>query len=321
MRDARVWHSECENGADLFKTEKRLMSVEALRDVTRVMDNLSPEQTETLDEWSEQLQGILRSVIDQGGPAARRLKNWLNGVWMGHPLHPALTDVVLGAWWTGALLDLTGGRRSADAAITVGVLAAVPTAASGAVDWSDIEGEQRRTGLVHALLNSGALVCMIASLFARRAEQRALGFGLSTTGLALSTFSAWLGGELVYRMGTLVNRTAWTPTVDEYTAVASADILQPGKLVGAEVEVDGQKVPLVLLKKGNSVLALSGVCTHWGGPLAEGKLVNGNCVECPWHASQFSMADGHVQQGPATAPQPVFEARIRNGTIEVRRTS
>ena len=78
-------------------------------------------------------------------------------------------------------------------------------------------------------------------------------------------------------------------------------------------------MPLVLLKKGRSVLALSAVCTHWGAPLAEGKLVNGDCVECPWHASQFSMTDGSVQQGPATAPQPVFEARIHEGNIEVRR--
>ncbi len=283
------------------------------------MDNLSPEQAEMLDEWSEQLQTMLRSLVEQGGPAARRVKNWLNGVWLGHPLHPALTDLVLGAWWTGALLDLTDGRRSADAAMTIGVLAAVPTAVTGATDWSDTEAEQRRTGLVHALLNSVGLVCMIASLFARRAEQRALGFGLSTTALALATFSAWLGGELVYRMGTVVNRTAWEPAVDDFVPLAKADVLEPGKLVGADLKVEGQTIPLVLLKKGGSILALSGVCSHWGGPLAEGKLHDGDCVECPWHASQFSMVDGSVRQGPATAPQPAFEARVRGGMIEVRR--
>jgi nitrite reductase/ring-hydroxylating ferredoxin subunit/uncharacterized membrane protein len=300
------------------------MSVETLRDVTRVMDNLSPEQTETLDHWSEQLQGVLRTTFEHGGPAAQRVKNWLNGVWLGHPLHPALTDMVLGAWWMGAILDVFGGKRSADAAISVGVLAAVPTALSGAADWTDTEAEQRRTGLVHALLNSAALVCMLLSLFARRAEQRALGFGLSTAGLALSTFSAWLGGELVYRMGTLVNRTAWLPAVDEFRSVLSADMLESGKLVGAELDIDGQRVPLVLLKKGRSIRALSSVCSHWGGPLAEGKLLDGpdgECIECPWHASQFSMTDGRVLQGPATAPQPVFEARVRNGNIEVRRRS
>jgi nitrite reductase/ring-hydroxylating ferredoxin subunit/uncharacterized membrane protein len=300
-------------------TGKAALAEKTLRDVTHVMDNLSPEQTEMLDLWSEQIQGALRTLIDQGGPAARRVKNWLNGVWLGHPLHPALTDMALGAWWTGALLDLTGGRRSADAAITIGVLAAVPTAASGAADWTDTEAEQRRTGLVHAILNSAGLVCMIASLFARRAEMRALGFGLSTTGLALTTFSAWLGGELVYRMGTMVNRNAWLPAVDEFRAVIRADALESGTLVGAELELDGQKMPLVLLKKGRTILAMSSVCSHWGGPLAEGKLLDGECVECPWHASQFSMADGSVLQGPATAPQPTFDVRVRSGLVEARR--
>jgi nitrite reductase/ring-hydroxylating ferredoxin subunit/uncharacterized membrane protein len=295
------------------------MSVEALRDVTHVLDNLSPEQAQTLDQWSDEIQGLIRTIIDQGGPAARRVKNWLNGVWLGHPLHPALTDLAIGGWWIGALLDITGGKRSADAAMTVGVLAAVPTALSGAADWVDTSEEQRRTGLVHALLNSVGLVCMIASLFARRAEQRALGFGLSTTGLALSTFSAWLGGELVFRQGANVNRNAWLPAVDEFQAVLPAAELEVGKLTSAELRLDGEKVPLVLLKRGRSVLVLSATCSHWGGPLAEGKLVDGERVECPWHASQFNMADGSVVQGPATAPQPVFEARVRNGSIEVRR--
>jgi nitrite reductase/ring-hydroxylating ferredoxin subunit/uncharacterized membrane protein len=295
------------------------MSAESLREVTRVMENLTPEQTETLDQWSEQLQTGLRTLVEQGGPAARRVKDWLHGVWLGHPLHPALTDVALGAWWTGLLLDLFGGRRSADAAMTLGVVAAVPTALSGAADWSDTEGDQRRNGLVHALLNSIGLSCIVLSLFARRGEQRFLGFVLSTLGVGLASASAWIGGELVYRQGTGVDRNAWIPPLDDFTAVASAESLVAGELLAAEVEIEGQQVPLVLMRKGRSVVALGGTCSHWGGPLAEGKVVNGDCVECPWHASQFSFQDGSVVQGPATAPQPVFEARVRNGQIEVRR--
>jgi len=109
----------------------------------------------------------VRAAIDQGGPAARRVKNWLNGVWLGHALHPAMTDLVIGAWWTGFVMDIVGARRSADAAMTLGVLAAVPTALSGAADWTDTEAEQRRTGLVHATLNAIGLVCTLLSLFAR----------------------------------------------------------------------------------------------------------------------------------------------------------
>jgi nitrite reductase/ring-hydroxylating ferredoxin subunit len=66
-------------------------------------------------------------------------------------------------------------------------------------------------------------------------------------------------------------------------------------------------------------MAISGTCPHWGGPLAEGKLLDGAVVECPWHASRFNLQDGRVQQGPASSPVNVFETRIRNGNVEVRR--
>jgi nitrite reductase/ring-hydroxylating ferredoxin subunit len=203
--------------------------------------------------------------------------------------------------------------------MTVGVLSAVPTALAGMADWSDTSGEPRRTGLVHAVLNSAGLACMLGSLFARRGDQRALGIGLSTCGLFLSGMSAWLGGHLVYGLGTNVNRAAFQPSVDEFKVVAKADDLEPGKLFGAEVEVDGTKVPVVLLKKDRSILAIGGTCTHWGGPLADGKLLNDDCVECPWHASRFNMLDGSVQQGPATVSAHVFEVRISQGNVEVRR--
>jgi nitrite reductase/ring-hydroxylating ferredoxin subunit len=131
--------------------------------------------------------------------------------------------------------------------------------------------------------------------------------------------SAWLGGHLVYGLGTNVNRAAFQPSVDEFKVVAKADDLEPGKLFGAEVEVDGTKVPVVLLKKDRSILAIGGTCTHWGGPLADGKLLNDDCVECPWHASRFNMLDGSVQQGQATVSAHVFEVRISKGNVEVRR--
>jgi len=298
------------------------MSADVVLDVSRVMDSFTPEQNQMLDQWAEQIQGLLTTAISQGGPAAQRVKNWLNGVGLGHALHPALTDVPIGAWFTGSLLDVVGAHREADAAMTIGVLGAIPTALAGAADWADTSEEPRRIGLIHALLNSGGLALIIASLFARRGNQRGLGIGLSTLGLSLATVSAWLGGELVYRFGTNVSRIAFEPRIEDFLKVASADALVPGKLVAAEAEIDGVKVPLALLKKGRSVVAISGTCPHWGGPLAEGKLleVEGDTVvECPWHASQFRMSSGAVCQGPAATPVNVFEARIRNGNVEVRR--
>jgi nitrite reductase/ring-hydroxylating ferredoxin subunit len=123
----------------------------------------------------------------------------------------------------------------------------------------------------------------------------------------------------VFALGTNVNREAFEPIVDQFKAVASASALEDGKLFGAELELAGARIPLVLLKRGRSIMALSGTCTHWGGPLAEGKLVDGDCVECPLHGSQFNLADGSVCQGPATAPAHVFEARTYKGNVEVRR--
>src|SRR5438552_12744066 len=130
------------------------MTIDTLRDVTHVMESLSPEQNQMLDSWSDALQQMLQRAVDQGGPAGRRLKNWLNGVWLGHPVHPALTDVPIGAWVTGALLDVVDAQGAADAAMTVGVLASVPTALAGLADWADAGDEPRRVGFVHAALNS-----------------------------------------------------------------------------------------------------------------------------------------------------------------------
>lgn len=290
-----------------------------LRNVPNVIEMLSPDQNATLDRWSGSLQGVLRAALDGGGPAAGRLKNWLNGVWLGHPLHPALTDLTLGAWSTGALLDLVNARGAADAATTVGVLSALPTALAGAADWSDTEDESRREGLVHALLNSVGLTCMIASLFARRGGQRGLGILLSTLGLSLASVSAWIGGHLVYALGSNVSRQSFEPTATDFTVVARADTVEADKPVAAELEVGGQSVPLVLVKRGAIVTALAATCTHWGASLAEGKLVEGDCIECPWHGSRFRLSDGGVKHGPASVPARAYEVRIRDGNVEVRR--
>jgi nitrite reductase/ring-hydroxylating ferredoxin subunit/uncharacterized membrane protein len=273
---------------------------------------------ETLDRWSDQLQRAAREVVARGGPTAQRLKNWINGVPLGHPLHPALTNIVLGAWWTAAALDVLGEPNAADSALTMGIVSAVPTALAGAADWSDTAAHPRRIGLLHGLLNSAGLACMGASLIARRAQSRNLGVALSTAGLVVTGFSAWLGGQLVYRQGTNVSRNAFLPDVEEFQAVARLDDLQPDKSFGARITGDDGEVPVLLVRTSGTVLAVSGICSHWGGPLAEGKLT-GECIECPWHASQFNIRDGSVCNGPATGPLPVFETRIREGNVEVRR--
>jgi nitrite reductase/ring-hydroxylating ferredoxin subunit/uncharacterized membrane protein len=302
------------------------MANTSLREMARVdvLDAINRDTpAQLLDQASDQLQRWLRSAVERGGPTGLRVKDWLHGTWLGHPLHAALTDVPIGAWSATGLFDLFGHERAADAALVVGVLAAGPTALAGAADWSDTSNPQRRVGLVHALLNTAALGCMVGSIAARRARRRALGVGLSVAGLTITSFSAWLGGELVYARGTGVSRGAFAPEVPDYRPVAKLAELEPGKLHAAQLDVEGEKVPVVLLRRGESVYALAGTCSHWGGPLAEGTVVDGDCVECPWHGSRFSLRDGSVRRGPATVPQRAYEVRIAadGQTLEVRQPS
>ncbi len=290
-------------------------------DITRVVGSLTSEQKETLDHYADQLQHLLDTLVSRGGAPAQRLKDCLNGTWLGHPLHPALTDIPLGAWLSAAVLDVVGAQHAADAAYTVGVLGVAPTALSGVADWDNLEGEPRRTGLVHAVLNSMATLLIVSSLVARRRRHRGLGLLLSTAGLSCTGLAAWLGGRLVYTLGTGVARTAFEPPVEDFTPVAAASAVEEGRLVPATVDVDGTTVPLVLFKRGDSISAIGATCTHAGANLAEGQLVDGECVACPAHGSRFGLADGRVRRGPASIPASVFEVRVRDGQIEVRRQS
>jgi nitrite reductase/ring-hydroxylating ferredoxin subunit/uncharacterized membrane protein len=277
-----------------------------------------------LEPLGKQLQANLTALVQGGGQPLQDVKDFLNGTWLGHPLHPALIVVPLGSWITATFLDVIGEEGAADAAIGVGLVSALPTAAAGAAQWHDTDGEQRRLGLVHAILNTAALGLYAGSLMARRSGLRGLGIGLSTVGLGVVGWSGYLGGELSYTLGVGVNRNAWLPEreqADRFQVAAKADGLVDGKLAAGEITVGGRKVPLVLLKRGEEILALGAVCSHMGGPLAEGKLVGVECVECPWHGSRFDMRDGSVVQSLATAPQPRFEARLRAGNVEVRRLS
>lgn len=271
-----------------------------------------------LDPLAEPIQNGISALIEAGGQPARDIKTFLNGTWLGHPLHPVLTDLPIGAWTSALLLDLAGFRRAADAAVGWGIVGAIPTALAGLADWHDTMGQPRKVGMAHAAFNSLALTSYVGSWFARRRGNRGLGVGLSTVGFVLASCGAYLGGELVYRLGTIVDRTAFDPEPDEFLFAARLDEIEDGKLHGGEIEVEGIRVPIVLLKRGDRVHALHGRCSHMGAPLAEGKVVDGVCVECPWHGSRFDMRDGSVVQGPSAFPQPFYEARVRDGTVEVR---
>ena len=282
-------------------------------------------RTPWLDKPAEQLQAGLMSLLEQAGESGTMVKDVLHGTWLGHALHPALVLAPAGSWLTAAVLDVVGDEDGAQTAIGFGVLSAVPAAASGLVDWGYTEGRSRRLGLAHAGLNGVALSFYALSWLARKGGHRGLGIMLSTTGLVTVSTAAYLGGEMSYSLGYGVNRNAWSPEVsdlndelDDFHAVAQLDDVREGRLSAAELQVGADKIPLVLMRRGNEVLALNSVCSHMGGPLAEGRLVEEWCVECPWHGSRFDFRDGEVTRGPAAYPQPKFETRVRDGAVEVR---
>jgi len=278
-----------------------------------------------VDESAERLQQAITTSFEQAGESGVAIKDALHGTWLGHVLHPALVALPIGSWTTAAMLDMVGEHRGADTAIGFGILSSLPTAASGLVDWSYTEGKPRRLGFAHAALNGTALGLYSLSWLARKSGHRGMGIMLSTVGLSLVGVSGYLGGELSYTLGQGVNRNAWSPEVEklapnpsEFVPVVKAEDVREGMLTAAEVSLGEEKVSLVLMRKGREVLALNATCSHVGGPLAEGKLVNEWCVECPWHQSRFDFRDGSVDQGPAAYPQPKFEARITDGMVEVR---
>jgi uncharacterized membrane protein len=158
------------------------------------------EQADVIDPLSQAAQRVARAAIPPGSPA----KDALSGKWLGHPLHPPLTDVVIGCWTSAVLLDVLGGPRSwraADRLVGLGVLAALPTTAAGLADWTDLEGPARRVGSFHAMGNSIALGAFSMSWLARRRGQRVRGMALALAGMGVATASAWLGGHLSFGLG------------------------------------------------------------------------------------------------------------------------
>ena len=271
------------------------------------------EQLKSLDPLADVLQRGVRAAV----PAESALKDVLSGTWLGHPLHPPLTDVVVGTWTSAWLLDATGrrARPASQLLIAAGVLAALPTAAAGASDWADLRGGTRRVGLVHALGNTTALTLQILSLRARRHGNHGTGVGLSTLAMSAAAISAWLGGHLSFGSGVGVNQTAFEVFPSTWTALGRDDELQPGEPLRREAHGAG----VLLVRHHGEIFAIADRCSHRGCSLTEGTLREGT-ITCRCHGSTFTL-DGRIVTGPATSPQPALETRVREGTIEVRRRS
>ena len=282
------------------------------------------ERQEWMAPLEERLQRAVTAAFAAGGAAGRAVKNFLHGTWLGHPLHPVLTDVPIGAWTTALVFDAldTGShgwpwqrtvRRRADDAIAVGIVGAVGAAVAGLTDWQATGGKARRTGLAHAMFNTVALGLYAGSLVMRRRGARGAGRSLAVTGFGVMLASAYLGGRLVYRDHIGIDHAQRDEPEGFLRALRESE-LREGQPVRAEIN----GLRLVLVKRGGRVYALGERCSHLGGPLAEGN-VQDDSIVCPWHGSRFALEDGRVLDGPATMPQPCFETRVRDGFVEVRR--
>ena len=160
------------------------------------------ESVEALDGPGRTAGRTVRGLIADGAP-----KDVLSGAWLGHALHPIMTDIPIGAWTSSVLLDWMGGkdsRSASDRLILTGVLAAGATVATGWSDWADAEQRNaavRRSGLVHAAANATATSLMIGSYVARKRGARGRGKLLSLAGSAALGAGGWLGGHLSYTLG------------------------------------------------------------------------------------------------------------------------
>jgi nitrite reductase/ring-hydroxylating ferredoxin subunit/uncharacterized membrane protein len=243
------------------------------------------------------------------------------GRWAGHSVHTALSDLPIGFWSGALVLDLLGkdvpaadGRMDPAATLSAaGLVAAAGTVATGVTDWAVSDGEDRRVGLFHGLLNSAGVALQAASLAARLTGHRRPARALGVTSMAVTAAAGFVGGHLVQGRAVMVNRVAATTGPSRWVrTVADAD-LPDGGTIG--VEVEGRKV--LLHRAGSQLYALDDLCSHAGALLSRGQ-VDGCVVTCPLHGSRFDLRDGHIVRGPAHHPQPVLPARARNGWIEVR---
>jgi len=278
---------------------------------------------EWMEGWGDKVQSMVGAVYRAFGPLGRPLRNLLSGTSVfKHPLHPALTDVPLGAWLTGVVADYTAAstnlipRSAGTIALALGVAVAAGAAVTGYTDFQDVYGMERRTALAHGLTMTVVFVVMTTSLVLRLVGVSVLypvAIGLATFGLALTMFGMYLGGHVVYGYGTRINRGAFLHGPDEFVSVGRSQDFPEGEM--KRVDADGLAV--LMVRQSSGLHAIVNTCSHAGGPLNEGTL-DGDMVTCPWHSSQFSVGDGRVRGAPATFPQARLEVREQDGKVEVR---
>ncbi len=272
------------------------------------------ERLGALDAPGGEIGKRVRGALSPGA-----VKDALSGTWLGHAVHPLLTDVVIGSFTSATILDLIGGERGApgaDRLVGIGLAAYAPTALTGVTDWADSElssAEVRRVGLVHAATNASAFALYALSARARRRGRRGAGRALGLAGAGVLGVGGYLGGHLSYARGVGVDQTSFDAGSGEWTPVLEASQLgerSPKRVLAGET-------PVLLVRDNGRIMAVHDRCSHRGCSLAEGELGDAT-ITCACHGSRFRLTDGTVERGPATSGQPAFQVRQADGRIDVR---
>lgn len=252
------------------------------------------------------------------------IKDLLNGRWLGHPLHAATTDIPIGLLLGVVVLDIVGQPAAADIVLVGTIIFMVLSALSGLADYSDTSGMALTRATLHASIMVVTLVLLIVSAVMRTGApvDRTVPIALSIIGFVLITIGAFVGGDVAYVFGNMVNRHAFRGPGTKWVALDTGAVADLRTLPEATpTKMRAGSNDLMVVRIGDTVHALHHVCAHAGGPLSEGTLVDG-CIQCPWHGSRFRLTDGYAQRGPTVYDQPSYEIRsAEGGGYEVRRVA
>jgi nitrite reductase/ring-hydroxylating ferredoxin subunit len=275
------------------------------------------ERLTVIDGIADQARKLVRAAI-----GSQRVRDVLHGVWLGHPLHPALVQAPVGAWMSAAVLDaLPGQEAAATTLVAVGTASALPAAVAGANDWASLSREQRRVGFVHATANTVALALYGASLAARLRGRYSTGRGLGYLGLAAAGVSAYIGGHLSYSLGAGVNQAVpglWLMR-GSWQRVGNVDEFAEGRPTVRKLGA----TPVLVYRQADQFTVMLERCGHHNGPLSDGEITEiggAACVVCPWHGSTYRLADGVVVHGPAANDQITLRTRVVDGRLEAAPT-
>jgi nitrite reductase/ring-hydroxylating ferredoxin subunit/uncharacterized membrane protein len=249
----------------------------------------------------------------------RPIQHFLNGSWLGHPVHSVVTDVPVGALTVSIVADLIGQHIVADVSMLLGVLALVAAAVTGLADYTETDGTARYRTTVHGTIMVVTLIVYSISLVIRSGNptDRLPAIALAVIGYLLLALGAMIGGDVVYLIGTHVNRHAWRGAGTKWVGLDIGAL--PDIPEGGPTKLRAGINDLAVIRNGENILAVHAQCAHAGGPLAEGEIVDGQ-IQCPWHGSRFRLDNGHVSRGPAMYDQPAYEVRrTEAGGWEVKR--